>query len=413
MQTLIIDPSTSGAAGDLLIAALLDSQAEAFRTEFCQLFQKLLIEFDSDFQVKWLTTKKQGITGTQIQTSAKKKFSPQEMDKIIEKLREQLGLTPESHELAITALRFLVNAEKKVHGQNNHSESIHFHELATIDTIFDLMGFAYLLENLGFLKKEINVLPIAVGGGLINIAHGQVSVPTPATTEIIRKGGLVIKGGPINGELLTPTGAALLASLNATSLNYLPLMEIHRIGRSFGTREYEKGTLTCLRIIQGFKPSSLIKEEVNILETNVDDVDGETLGYLFDVLFDENLILDLAIINTISKKNRPGYLIRAIVEPLKTLEATSVLSRELGTLGIRILPGFRHIVPRKQTSHQIEVLDGRETVRLKKGFIDSELITEKVEYEDLKRIARKRGIPLREIRKRVLSEIHKENENNA
>lgn len=411
MSLVIIDPTTSGAAGDLLIASLLDMQREAFRTEFCQLFQNLLVEYDSDFQVKWLSVKKHGISGSQIQTSATKKFSPQEMHKIMNELSTKLNLLPESHKIAFNALTLLIEAEKKVHGQQ--SESVHFHELALIDTVFDLIGFSYLWEQLGLLQMQTNILPIALGGGLINIAHGKVSVPSPATIEIIRQGNLLVKGGPIEGELLTPTGAALLASLNAKSINFLPLIHIHEFGRSFGTREYGEGTVTCLQIIRGSQPSTLPKEEINILETNVDDVDGETLGYLFDVLFEENLILDLSIINTVSKKNRPGFLIRAIVEPSKSLQATTILTRELGTLGVRVLPGFRHVVPRKQTSHQIKVMNELETVHLKRGFVDSELISEKVEYNDLKRIAQQKGVSLREIKKRILSEIHKQDENNA
>ncbi len=411
MSLVIIDPTTSGAAGDLLIASLLDLQGETFRTEFCQLFQNLLVEYDSDFQVKWLSVKKQGIVGTQVQTTAIRKFSPQEMQKIMNNLSKKLELSPESQKLAFNALAFLIEAEKKVHG--NQSEALHFHELALIDTVFDIVGFSYLWEQLGLLKIKTSVLPIALGGGLIKIAHGRVSVPSPATTEIIRQGNLSVKGGPIEGELLTPTGAALLASLKAQPINYLPLMSIHEIGRSFGTREYKNEALTCLQIIRGSRPSTLLKEEINILETNVDDVDGETLGYLFDVLFEENFILDLTIINTVSKKNRPGFLIRAIVEPSKTLQVTTILTRELGTLGVRVLPGFRHIVPREHTAHQIKVMNGVETVHLKRGFVDSELISEKIEYDDLKRIAQQKGVSLREIRKRILSEIHKQDENNA
>ncbi|UCG90426.1 MAG: nickel pincer cofactor biosynthesis protein LarC [Candidatus Heimdallarchaeota archaeon] len=411
MSLVIIDPTTSGAAGDLLIASLLDIKGEAFRTEFCQLFQNLLVEYDSEFEVKWQSIKKHGISGTQILTSATKKFSPQEMHKILNRLSEKLDLSPQSHEVAFNALTLLIEAEKKVHGQQ--SKSVHFHELALSDTIFDLIGFSYLWEQLGFHQMQTNILPIALGGGLITIAHGQVSVPSPATTEIIRQGNLLVKGGPIEGELLTPTGAAILASLKAQSISYLPLIHIHEIGRSFGTREYKSGTLTCLQIIRGSQPSTLLREEINILETNVDDVDGETLGYLFDILFEENFILDLTIINTVSKKNRPGFLIRVIVEPAKTLRVTKILTRELGTLGVRVLPGFRHIVPRKQTSHQIKMMDELETVHLKRGYVDSELISEKVEYDDLKRIAHQKGISLRETRKRILSEIHKQDENNA
>ncbi|MFW9903473.1 MAG: nickel pincer cofactor biosynthesis protein LarC [Candidatus Thorarchaeota archaeon] len=413
MSLLIIDPTTSGASGDLLIASLLDLQEEAFRTEFCNLFNNLLVKHDPDFQVKWRSVRKKGFSGTQIQTSAKKKFSQNEMQKIMEELSKTLDLSSESFKIASEAFRYLIEAEKKVHGHIDQSKDLHFHELALIDTVFDIIGFVYLWEKLAFLNSKLYILPIAVGGGVIKIAHGTVPVPTPATNEILRQGGLLIKGGPTRGELLTPTGASLLSSLNPTSLEYLPLMNIQKIGRSFGTREYKGDTLICFQIIQGSKPSTLIQEEINILETNVDDIDGETLGYLFDLLFEKKLVLDLSIHNTITKKNRPGFLIRAIIDPLKTYEVSTVLSRELGTLGVRILPGFRHIVPREQTTHNIKVMNGKETVRLKRGFIDSELISEKVEYEDLKRIAQEKGVSLREIRKRVITEIHKADEDSA
>jgi uncharacterized protein (TIGR00299 family) protein len=413
MSLLIIDPTTSGASGDLLIASLLDLQEEAFRTEFCNLFTNLLVNYDPDFQVEWRSVRRKSFSGTQIQTSAKKKFSPDEMRKIMEELSKTLDLSSESFRRAFIAFNYLIEAEKKVHGHIDQSKDPHFHELALIDTVFDIIGFVYLWEKLGFNKSDLHILPIAVGGGVIKIAHGTVSVPAPATNEIISQGGLLIKGGPVEGELLTPTGASLLSSLNPTFTEHLPLMKIEKIGRSFGTRDYKGDTLICFQIIQGSRPSTLIKEEINILETNVDDVDGETLGYLFDLLFEKRLVLDLSIHNTITKKNRPGFLIRAVIDPLKTHEVSTVLSRELGTLGVRILPGFRHIVPREQTSHNIKVMNGKETVRLKKGFIDSELISEKVEYEDLKRIAQEKGVSLREIRKRVLSEIRKADEDNA
>ncbi|UCE12495.1 MAG: nickel pincer cofactor biosynthesis protein LarC [Candidatus Heimdallarchaeota archaeon] len=411
MSVVIIDASASGASGDLLIASMLDTQEDTFRDEFCQRFQKLLSKYDPDFQLRWLAVNKQAISGTQIRTSATKEFLPQEMSEILEKVCNKLNLSSKGRETATTALSLLIEAEKRVHGKNRPSE--HFHELATIDTVFDIIGFTYLWENLGFFQAEITILPIAVGGGLIEITHGRTSVPAPATAEIIRQSDLLIKGGPVEGELLTPTGAALLASLQATSTRFLPLMKFQKIGKSFGTRDSKDDSITGLQIIQGIKESQLQKEEINILETNVDDVDGETLGYLFDILFEEDLVLDLTIINTISKKNRPGFLIQVLVEPSKTLQVTTVLTRELGTLGVRVLQGFRHIIPRKLITQQIKVVNEEETVQVKRGYLNSELISEKVEYEDLKRIARRKGIPLREIQKRILSEIQRQDEENA
>ncbi|MHA2347454.1 MAG: nickel pincer cofactor biosynthesis protein LarC2, partial [Candidatus Hodarchaeales archaeon] len=247
----------------------------------------------------------------------------------------------------------------------------------------------------------------------IKIAHGEVSIPAPATSEIIREGKLQIVGGPIEGELLTPTGAALLASLNATAITHYPLIQIQKIGRSFGTRKTDQKFLSSLQIIQGSSPFSLEKEEITVLETNVDDVDGETLGYLFDILYEKNLVLDLAIISTISKKNRPGYLIHSIVEPSKANDVIKILSRELGTLGVRVSSGFRHIIPRKIKTYQIDIKSGLEQVQYKQGFIGSEIISEKIEFEDLKRLALKEGITLKEMRKRIFSEIEKQDDSNA
>ncbi|MHA2226380.1 MAG: nickel pincer cofactor biosynthesis protein LarC [Candidatus Hodarchaeales archaeon] len=410
MSIIIIDPRTSGASGDLLIAALLDIQTETFRIEFCNLFQSILAEYDPEFKINCSYVEKQGFRGTQIKTSATKKFLTKDMNEMIENLSQRLNLMSKSKEMAIKAFKYLTDAEKKVHNKNHH---VQFHELATIDTVFDIVGFSYLWEKLGLLKAKINILPIAVGGGLIEIAHGKVSVPTPATIEIIRQGNLVVKGGPISRELLTPTGAAIIASLEAIPLKYLPLMNIKNNGRSFGTREYEKEILASLQIYQCSQPFSLQKEEINVIETNVDDVDGETIGYLFELLHDEKLVLDLTILNTISKKNRPGYLIQALVDPSKTSAVIDVLIKELGTLGVRILTGYRHVVPRKIISRRIKVMEEQETVNIKRGFLGSNLVSEKIEYEDLRRIARQKGDSLQKIKKQILSDIDKERETNA
>lgn len=413
MALLLFDPRTSGAAGDLLIAALLDTQKKEFSSDFCDTFQQLLYKYDPDFKVTSSTTKRQGIIGTIIHTSAKRKFPPPEMRKIIGELGDKLKLSNKGLEMISKAISFLIEAEMKVHGYDNESNELHFHELATADTIFDIVGFVYLLEKMDLIQMEKKILPIAMGKGTIKIAHGEVSIPAPATSEIIREGNLQIIGGPIRGELLTPTGAALLASLEATAVIKYPLMQTQKIGRSFGTRNTDENFLSCLQIIQGSSPLLLEKEEITVLETNVDDVDGETLGYLFEILYEKNLVLDLTLISTISKKNRPGYLIHSIVKPSKAIDVINVLSRELGTLGVRVFSGFRHIIPRKMKTYQIEYKDELEPVQYKKGFVGSEIVSEKIEFDDLKRLAQKEGITLKEMRKRIFSEISKQDEDNA
>ncbi|MHA1976895.1 MAG: nickel pincer cofactor biosynthesis protein LarC [Candidatus Hodarchaeales archaeon] len=413
MTLLIIDSSTSGAAGDMLIAAMLDLCSEEQRNDFCSKFQSKLVEYDPQFKLKWKNVKIEGFSGVQLVTKAKKRFPPHELEDILKNLTQVLLESERSAQKVTAALDYLIRAEKNIHGVPAENENLHFHELATLDTIIDILGFYYLLEFLQEEEFDLHLLPIAVGGGKKKISHGLVSVPAPATTEIISMGNLKIHGGPVNEELLTPTGAAILASLQAKTINYLPSMEIGKIGRSFGTHSPKEGKQSFLRILLGKTTTRLHSEEVMILETNVDDVDGETIGYLFDILFRENLVLDFIAINTLMKKNRPGYLLQAIVEPEKVQEVSLLLIRELGTLGVRVLSGFRHIIPRNYTTHKIMIGKGEDNVKVKRGFIGDEMIKEKVEYEDLKRIALKKKQPLRMIRKNIDANIKKENDSNA
>ncbi|MCK4847766.1 MAG: nickel pincer cofactor biosynthesis protein LarC [Candidatus Heimdallarchaeota archaeon] len=413
MSILIIDPSISGAAGDMLIAAILDLLDENQRNHFCSEFKYHLSKFDPEFSLEWKKVQISGFTGTQILTNADRKFKPDELNKILKDLSHTLIKSSIFREKALNALDYLVKAELSVHGKDESDIHFHFHELATIDTVLDIIGFYYSLEMLQEESTQFSILPIAVGGGSRTIAHGLVSIPAPATTVIIQKGNLLIHGGPLNEELLTPTGAAILASLEATQIPFIPEIIIQSIGRSFGTYKPKEGTQAFLRIIRGNTPNQLQKEKITILETNVDDVDGETIGYLFDILFTDELVLDFFVINTLMKKNRPGYLLQAIVEPSKAKKVTHILMQELGTLGVRMRPSFRHIIPRTHTSHEISENQERKSIRLKKGFIGEELVSEKFEYEDLKEIARSENQPLRKIRKRLQHEFERRKNTDA
>jgi len=354
-----------------------------------------------------------GFTGTQIITNANRRFKPEELKNILNDLSQTLIKSSKLRKKTLGALDILIKAELSIHGKSENDKHFHFHELATIDTVLDILGFYYSLEMLKENSPEFYILSIAVGGGSRKIAHGLVSIPAPATTAIIQKGNLLVHGGPLNEELLTPTGAAILASLEATQIQNIPEIIIKSVGRSFGTLKPKEGTQAFLRIIRGSTSDQFQTEEITILETNVDDVDGETIGYLFDILFTDNLVLDFIVINTLMKKNRPGYLLQAIVEPSKAKEVTHILIRELGTLGVRIRTSLRHIIPRTHTTHEISDSGDRKSIRLKKGFIGEELVSEKFEYEDLKEIARNEKQSLRKIRKKLQHEIERRKNTDA
>jgi len=407
MSMLIIDPRISGAAGDLLIAALLDMNSSNFRLEFCSRLKELLIRIDPQFDISHAVIKEKGISGTQLRTRSSTHFQPKELVDHIISLGNSLKLSESAMNLALKAMNFIIEAEIKVHNKDSIND-IHLHELASTDTLFDILGFFYLYDKLDFNAYKVITLPIAIGGGKIEISHGTVSVPSPATLEIIKKANLTVVGGPIERELLTPTGAALLAALNAQSYKNIPLITVKNYGRSFGTRNYESEIIPFLQILEGTEVQEFLQEDIIILETNVDDIDGETLGYLFEILSEEELVLDLSMINTITKKNRPGILIRALVKPTNVHQVSNILIRHLGTLGVRILPSTRHIIPRRIETHQITLNGTKESIQVKRAFIKDELISEKIEFEDIKRLAKKKKKTLREIRQQIHSDIKRE-----
>jgi uncharacterized protein (TIGR00299 family) protein len=407
MVHLIIDPSLSGAAGDMLIASLLDVYPEKDRDDFCELFNSQLQRFDPHFKVSCNKVTIDGFSGTQLDITTKKHFSPKELERVLEQIAKSILKTDLSSRKAKQALKYLIAAESKIHGSQMKGEEIHFHELATIDTIFDIVGFYYLLENLDRNEIEVFILPIAVGGSSKEISHGIVSIPAPVTTEIVKLGNLVIKGGPTAGELLTPTGATILSSLDALPIEFIPRMTITSIGRSFGTFRQKKGKQPFLRILVGEGSSQLNEEEIVILETTVDDVTGETLGYLFEILFERNLVLDFIVIPVVMKKNRPGYLLQAIVTPSKSKEVTHLLIEELGTLGIRVYPTYRHFISRDISEHSVSRKSRSDSVNVKQGYLGNNIITEKIEYEDLKKIAKQEKKPLRIVRKELESKLNR------
>ena len=413
MSLIVIDASSSGAAGDMLIAAFLSLKDKIFRESFCNLFNDHLSRLDPDFHCEWRSVKKNGILGLQIRTKANKKFSAIQLKTILTELCDELSLNAESRLYAETAFQNILEAEKEVHNIKEEGEIHHLHELATIDTIFDIVGFFYLFQQLNLVESELVILPIAVGGGAIKIAHGKTAVPAPATTAILKKGNIFIKGGPIEGELLTPTGAAILTSLKGRKDIFLPLMEINQVGLSFGLKFIDLDEVSGLRVIVGSRSESFIHETINIIETNVDDIDGETIGFIFELLYEKRLVLDLSIINVLTKKNRPGFLIKAIVLPENTDEVTKILTKELGTLGIRVLSSIRHKIPRDIKSRSIMIDEDFETIRIKQAFLGDKIISEKLEFEDIKRIAKKKNLTLKETRKLIYSRLNMNDEENA
>ncbi|MCE7697628.1 MAG: nickel pincer cofactor biosynthesis protein LarC [Methanobacterium paludis] len=238
-------------------------------------------------------------------------------------------------------------------------------------------------------------MPVALGGGRIKSEHGMLSVPTPATLEILKN--VPVFGGPVDYELATPTGAAIFVNMVDEFCSFYPLIRNRKIGYGAGKHDLEIPNI--LRIMNG--DSQVPTDNVSILETNLDNVTGEVIGHTFQKLMEVGA-RDVTVIPTITKKNRPGHLLRVITKPSNCDKISEAIIRETGTLGVRVLPYVhRNIVSRKIIPVEVAINGMKRKIRIKVGMIGDEVISSKVEYEDAKKLSEETGIPLKDVMMRA------------
>jgi len=279
--------------------------------------------------------------------------------------------------------RRLAEAESKVHGVP--LADVHFHEVGALDSIVDIVGSAICLEYLGV--GEIHAAPLPLGGGFVETAHGRLPVPAPATAELLR--GLAVHGDCGPGERVTPTGAAIIAAL-ATSVGRMPAMRLERIGSGAGSRDFPD----CPNILRAFlgQRDQGEAELVIVAETNIDDSTPEVLGYVMERLLEEGA-LDVFFTPIQMKKNRPAVLLSFLCFPERLDSLAALVLAESSAIGLRHYPVERITLERR--------IEERETplgmVRFKLVSDGRGLVRAAPEYEDCRRIARERGIPLQEV----------------
>ncbi|MHA1521444.1 MAG: nickel pincer cofactor biosynthesis protein LarC [Promethearchaeota archaeon] len=320
----------------------------------------------------------------------------------------------------------LINAESKVH--NLPLSEIHLHEIGAVDTVVDLLGVGYGLDQLGLFQNpptlHVYSQSVAVGGGTVKIAHGDVPVPAPATLEILKSSQMKFIYGPEEKELATPTGVALLAGLKMANLlsQELPTddLVIKNTGIGVGNlRLKNRANILQLLYGQSSKTSKTSKSvssnsditgelkhrKIYILESNVDDVRGETLGRSIQIFMNAGA-LDVSIIPTVTKKNRPGHLIQIICKEAHINKLIKKLMENTGTLGVRILEANRVCMIRKIIAFPIEIEKESLTVHVKVSITNSNKISNyKLEYDDLAEIARNLKIPFLKLEKMVQSQV--------
>ena len=381
MKTLYFD-CAMGAAGDMLAAALLELYPDP--TGF---LVKLNDALPDRVRVTAEADEKRGVRGTHFRVLADgeeegaeqhRHHPPTSVKEILARIAD-LEIPERVREDALAVYRRIAEAESEVHGQP--VENIHLHEVGSLDALADVLAVSWLIRELG--PEKIICSPIAVGSGTVRCAHGVLPVPAPATALLLR--GLPIEAGAEKGELCTPTGAALLGHF-VNAFGPTPSMTLEKSGIGTGTRDFD--TPNVLRVLLG----KSLEEEEAILELccNLDDNTPEEIGFAMERLFEAGA-LDVFTTPIGMKKNRPGIMLTALCKQNSREAMLRCLFRYTGTLGVRESLCPRYTLGR--SFRTVETEAGPVRVKIAEGY---GVRREKPEYEDLARIAREKGISLRE-----------------
>ncbi len=375
MKALYFD-CFSGISGDMILGALIDLgvDAEKWKSELNKIPVK-------GYEIEISKKQKNSIWGTDVNIIIDDHYSHRHLEDLL-KIVDESGLSENIKTKAKNIFYKIAEAEAKIH--NQPIDEVHFHEIGALDTIIDVLGSLILLEMLEV--AEIYSSPLPLGSGFVNTAHGTIPVPAPATLEILR--GIPVYKDGREGELVTPTGAAIISTV-ANFVQELPPIRVDKIGYGCGKKDFSFPNL--LRVYVGELVESTVKERNIVLETNIDDMNPQIFGYLVEKLFKEGA-LDVFLTPVYMKKGRPGILLSVIAPLVMEERLSEVIFRETTTLGIRKIYVDKKIMPRE--IKEIETKWGK--VRIKVANING-IRKAYPEYEDCKSIAERENIPLKDV----------------
>jgi hypothetical protein len=375
----------SGAAGDMILGALLDAGLPL--AELKQALGSLGVD---GWEVSADRVVKCGITATKFRVhETVAAGTPGDGHRHyhvagIKKRIDQSALSESGRTRAKALFDRLAEAEAAVHSMP--VEKVHLHEVGALDSIVDVVGAVFALE--WFAADQIVVSPINVGGGTVHTAHGLYPVPAPATLKLL--GDAPVYGGAIARELLTPTGALLLSAY-ATSYGGMPPMRVARVGYGAGDRDLE-GTPNVLRVVVGEAAAGQSPMRVVVVECEIDDMNPQIFGVLMDRLYAAGA-LDVFYAPVQMKKNRPGTLLTVVSRPQDREALVDLVFRETTTIGVRYLEMARECLNRETVA--VDTPLGR--VRYKVAGRDGRVLNAQPEFDDLVRLAAEHGRPIKEV----------------
>jgi len=381
----------SGVSGDMLIGALLDAglSLNALKKEL----RKINI---SGYSLSAVKTERKGISGTKFTVKIKNSHRHHDPSYIKSVIRKS-GLSGGIKTKAVEIFDDLALAESVVH--NRAKKDIFLHEIGDTDAIIDVTGALIALELLGI--EKIYVSPLNIGSGFVSCRHGTLPVPAPAAGFLLKN--IPVYSGGVSGELVTPTGAAVIKNI-ACNFGPVPEMVIHDIG--YGAGDADLPVPNFLRVYIGEKApvSRGNSDEIMVIETNIDNTSPEIIAYAFELLFREGAV-DVFMTPIIMKKNRPAYMLSVLCRREITEKITRLIFREISTFGIRMYPADR--VKLLKQPREISTFLGR--VRVNAGVLNGIVMSVIPEYEDCKKIAETKKIPLRQVYEAVHKSIREEN----
>ena len=369
----------AGISGDMTLGALIDLGVP--QKYLVQELAKLGVP---GYSLRVARVQRSGITGRQVQVKISHHEHHHRTFKDIEKIIVKSPLAARIKERSIAVFRLIAEAEGKVH--NKKAEAVHFHEVGAIDSIVDITGCMIGFDCLGIDRFAAAAVP--TGGGFVQCQHGTLPVPAPATVLLLK--GIPVYDNGIKAELVTPTGAAILAAL-CESFGAIPPMTIQKTGYGAGSRELAE-TPNMLRLILGTALQPGCIDTVIVLEATIDDMSPELAGYAMERLFEAGA-LDVAFTPVYMKKNRPAMLVTVICTEARQAPLTAMFFAETTTAGVRAYRAERSILQRREG--HVNTKFGKLKVKLLQD--GSGIMRPVPEYEECRRIAKAKNVPLREV----------------